>query len=168
VLPLPCGTCIAYLRASGLEVTEERLDAVNAIMAICVVASARYLPVVERDSEGQFAFQMPPMCAMCGSADAPHLRRIENRNRGAYDSGLQDVVTSELTYTGLPGRRGSGAKQSQGDLLDDGLRGLKVPVCVNHTSPVSPLYPPLEYNSGALVIASYRYYRALCTLNRII
>jgi len=166
VRPSECGTCIAYLRAKGVEVTEERLDAFDEATTY-VVPPARYLRVVARDSQGHFAFQMPAMCAGCGSADAPHLRDIENWNRDTSGSGVLGAVTSQLSYTGVPGRDGRSTAETEPELLDAGLRDLKVPVCVNHTSDASLVSAPFEYQSGRLKIASYRFYRAFCALNRI-
>jgi len=128
VKPLACATCIAYLRAKGVEVTEERLDAFDKATTY-VVPPARYLPVVARDGQGHFAFQMPAMCA---------------------------------------GRDGRSTAESESELLDAGLRDLKVPVCVNHTDDASLVFAPFEYKSGGLVVASYRFYRAFCALNRIV
>jgi len=152
VRPPACGTCIAYLRATGVEVTEERLDAIADMGATYFIPAARYLPVVERDSQGHFGFKMPPMCVGCGSTDAPHL----------------GAVTSQMAYTGIPGRDGRSTAQGQPELLNDALRGMKVPVCLNHTRHASLESAPCEYKSGELVIASYRFYRAFCTLNRIV
>jgi hypothetical protein len=162
VEPLACGTCLVYLRAKGLEVTEERIEAIT--RNSYVVPPARYLPVIERDSQGHFAFQMPPMCAGCGSTDAPHLRDIAAWGRGGAGLGF---VGTQMSYTGVPGRDGRSTAESQSDLLDAGLRDLKVPVCVNHTRHASLVYAPFEYKSGGLVMASYRFYKAFCALNRI-
>jgi len=161
--PLPCATCIAYLRAKGVEVTEERLDAFDKATTY-VVPPARYLPVVARDGQGHFAFQMPAMCAGCGSDDAPHLRGIEAWGGGAA---LGFLVT-ELSYTGVPGRGGRSTAESESELLDAGLRDLKVPVCVDHTRHASLEHAPFVYESGGLIVASYRFYRAFCALNRIV
>ena len=164
VKPLACATCIAYLRAKGVEVTEERLDAFDKATTY-VVPPARYLPVVARDGQGHFAFQMPAMCAGCGSADAPHLREIEAWGRAGAGFGF---VGTQMSYTGVPGRDGRSTAESESELLDAGLRDLKVPVCVNHTDDASLVFAPFEYKSGGLVVASYRFYRAFCALNRIV
>jgi len=165
VIPPACGACIAYLRAQGLEVTEERLDAIDHMGGTYIVPPARYLPVADRDSQGRFTFQMPPVCAGCGSADAPHLRDIEAWGRAGAGLGF---VGTQMSYTGVPGRDGRSTTESQAEVLDAGLREIKVPVCVRHTRHASLVYAPCEYKSGGLVIASYRFYKAFCELNRLV
>ena len=82
----------------------------------------------------------------------------------------RDVVLKvrEMSYTGVPGRGGRSTAESESELLDAGLRDLKVPVCVDHTRHASLEHAPFVYESGGLIVASYRFYRAFCALNRIV
>lgn len=172
--PVACGSCVAYLRANGLEVTEERLEAMTENSTPYEIPSKRYLPAVRRSNANQFEFRWPDMCAVCGAA-ATQRRDIGEWGKIQADTGiLGEVVHIVGVEAGVAPRRDSemvhhipsSTTKTRTEQLDDKLKNLEVPVCAQHTK--REYYGnPLKFKSGMLVFASYRYYRAFCELNQI-
>ena len=129
------------LRAKGVEVTEEHADAADLDWLEYALPPERYLPVVKIDNRSHFKFEMPAMCAICGSPDARQHREI--------------------------GCGSSGTTQDPSRGYDDKLSHLTAPVCKKHSEAEAPSGDVLEYRSGKLMFASYRYYKAFCELNQI-
>jgi hypothetical protein len=175
--PAACGVCPAYLRAHGVEVSEERPEAVSTTGLAYEVPPARYLPTVERDNGGRFKFEMPAMCAVCGSSDANQIRDIGEWGKHTTDLGPLGAVASmaadeistdaQLSYRGRLQHSAPITTKSPPEQLDEGLRGLKAPVCAAHAHELEVAGNALEYRSGGLLFASYRYYKAFCVLNKI-
>jgi hypothetical protein len=172
--PKACGACLVYLRANGLEVTEERLDAYEEFATPYELSSERYLPAVRRRDVNQFEFRWPDMCAVCGAA-ATQRRDIGEWGKIQADMGiLGEVVHIVGVEAGVAPRRDSemvhhipsSTTKTRTEQLDAKLKYLEVPVCAQHTKREWSANP-LEFKSGMLVFASYRYYKAFCELNQI-
>jgi hypothetical protein len=172
--PTACGACLAYLRANGLEVTEESLEAMTENLEPYEVSSERYLPAVRRDNHNHFEFRWPDMCSVCGAV-ATQRRDIGEWGKIQVDMGvLGEVVHIVGVEAGVAPRRDSEmihhnpspTTKSGTQQLDSELKYLRVPVCAKHTR--DEWYgTPLKFKSGMLVFASYRYYKAFCELNQI-
>ena len=168
--PAACGACLAYLRAKGDQVSEERAEAVDRILVPYELSPASYVPVARRDARNRFAFAMPPMCAICGAEHAPKHREISGPPSGdlgvvgaAISAGAADLDPQhQYTQHAAPG-----TSRTSTDDLDLALAYLKVPVCAQHTAEEDEVGNALEYSAGQLKFASYRYYRAFCELNQI-
>jgi hypothetical protein len=173
----PCRACQAYLRARGIEVREELSNAVDTMILPYEILPERYLPIATRDALGRFQFKMPPICANCGSSDAGHFRDIEKLGSRQIDFGVVGSIASmavdevstdaQLAYRNRLQHSAPITKEDPSEALDAGLRDLKVPVCAKHTGQEDPLGDLLNYSSGRLSFASYRYYKAFCALNQI-
>ncbi len=172
--PKACGACLVYLRANGLEVTEERLDAYKEFATPYELSSERYLPAVRRSNANQFEFRWPDMCAVCGAA-ASQRRDIGEWGKIQVDMGiLGEVVHIVGVEAGVAPRRDSemvhhipsSTSKTRTEQLDDKLKNLEVPVCAQHTKREWSANP-LEFKSGMLVFASYRYYKAFCEINQV-
>ena len=176
--PAPCGACLAYLRVKGLAVTEEPTEAVGTSRLNYELSPERYLPVATRDDREHFKFEMPPMCAVCGSPNADQLRAIGEWGRHHTDFGVLGAVASmaadevstdvQLASKGRLQHNAPITAQAPSALLDAGLRDLKVPVCTADKRDLDDGGDALQYSSGKLLFASYRYYKAFCELNRIV
>jgi hypothetical protein len=161
-----CGACIAYLRLDldSLEVSEEASDA----NAIYVVNAAQYVNVVPRTNVG-FKFQMPTICAVCGAAEAPHLRKLAPVSRpnagviGAVASGVASEVAFDAGFA-QANRNYNSNTLSSGAELDLQLREVETHVCDKHTAITER---GVEYSDGDLLFALYRHYKAFCELNHI-
>jgi hypothetical protein len=173
--PAACGACWAYLRADGNEVSEECAEAVKTIGLPYELTSKHYLSVVRRDNHSHFKFAWPEMCAVCGNP-ATKRRVIGEWGKINTDLGVLGevvhIVGNEAgfipdRYNEMINHAAPVTTKSPSDRLDGELRHLKVPVCGKHTDDETPFDNPLEFRSGAMVFASYRYYRAFCELNRI-
>ena len=115
------------------------------------------------------------MCAVCGDPDARHRRDIGNGDSLAGDLGALGALGSvAATVAEVPrGRVGpvyrvvSSAAPDQTEKESRGLSHVKAPVCAKHTENEEPFGDALEYSSGKLEFASYRFYKAFCELNHI-
>jgi hypothetical protein len=177
--PTPCGACIAYLRATGDEIREEALEQFEMIRTPYVLTAAQYKPAAKRTHRGYFTFQMPTMCAVCGAPHAPHKREIGNGDSLGSDLGaLGAVVAVAADVSGTPSwsqkdhvlplvGSGSTSEPTEAEKNSHGLSHLKAPVCDKHTASEKPFGTALEYNSGKLEFAGYRFYKAFCELNHI-
>ncbi len=177
--PTKCGNCVAYLRAQGDWVSEESVDACDMAMVPYSVGSKRYLLTVERDGRNRFVFQMPAICAVCGSPEASHRRKIGHLGDGsAGDSIVGQIVAKELTYAARswqvagPMLGNSTASRpeeppSQEDKADAALGELEVPVCARHTEAAAPSGDAVRFAHGDLEFASYRYYLEFLAANHI-
>jgi hypothetical protein len=161
-----CGACIAYLRLdlASLEVSEEAADATGSHYW---VRAAQYQAVVPRSGgpEPRFEFVMPRLCAVCGSPDAPELRRIDPNTAG--DAGVLGAVASEAANLALGAQANRSYESnmlSSGVELDLQLRDVEMYVCAKHTS---ILDRGIEYRDGDLIFYSYPHYKAFCELNHI-
>ena len=174
--PASCGTCAAYLRATGLEVREESPDALDLSIPPYALPPERYLPVAKRDNHNHFKFAMPAMCAVCGAADAPKLHKIKDwsiasagGNGGilgaVVSAAVTEVASTSYTYNHHPVSSAEPTPSAQYDHL---LARLQAPVCVAHaTIPYSAGDNVLAFHDGQLEFASYRYYKAFVVLNGI-
>ncbi len=173
--PTPCGSCVAYLRASGVEVREERLEADGSFY---IVPAARYVSSVARDGDGKFQFAMPAMCGRCGSGNAHELRDIieVGEHIGGGGSGALGKVMAgaarEAVNTGAPTRYSDGLHHATSgaptaDAADAALKGIKVPVCPKHTLAASRTGDPVAYTHGDLWFQWYGFYRAFLALNKL-
>lgn len=171
---IQCKNCVAYLRADGDAVVEERLDAVFPRFCPYVVTAARYLPAATTDEQGNIAFRLPDICAMCGSGAGGKRQVVDAFASGG--SGILGTIVEEAAYsamsresrarTGLWGPTGTGSVRgsSASSTQDEAsLADLKFPVCYEHGS--GP--PPVEYSPGRLWFASYRYYKEFLAANYI-
>lgn len=171
--PTACGACVAYLRVSGTEIREEAEDASNMIWRYYVLSSEQYLPAVQKTNRGYYKFEMPPMCAVCGDAHATHHREIGNGDSLGTDLGaLGAIGRIAADVADVPSRQrdqrgGSTDEPTSAEQNSRGLSQLKAPVCAKHTSDASVYGDALEYSSGKLEFASYRYYKAFCEMNHI-
>jgi hypothetical protein len=173
--PTPCGACIAYLRATGDEMREEAVDAFEMIRTPYVLTAEQYRPAVKLTNRGGYTFEMPTMCAVCGDPAAPHRRDIGNGDSLADDLGALGALGSVVsTVADVPrGRVGpvyrvvSSTAPDQAEKDSRGLSHLKAPVCAKHTEKEESFGDALEYSSGKLEFASYRFYKAFCELNHI-
>lgn len=171
--PAACGRCIAYLRSEGGGMREESLDAVEMIRTPYVLVADQYLAAVQKTNRGHYRFEMPPMCAVCGDTHATHRRDIGNGDAMGNDLGALGVlggIASEVA--GVPSRQrdqrtGSSSEPTDNDRNSRGLSELKAPVCAKHTKDADYFGDPLEYSSGKLKFASYRYYKSFCEANHI-
>jgi hypothetical protein len=173
--PRACGACLAYLRAEGTQVSEERAEAVHTGALPYELASEHYLPAVRRDNHNHFKFAWPETCALCGDA-ASARREVGEWGKIQADLGIVGEVAHMVgveagvaprDYKEMVHHVGTGATPSPGDRLDRELSHLKVPVCSKHTEDAARFAVPIECKSGKLVFASYGYYRAFCELNQI-
>ncbi len=175
--PTSCGTCAAYLRATGLEVREESPDALDLSIPPYALPPARYLPAAKRDNHNHFKFAMPAMCAVCGAADAPKLRKIKDWSTAAAggDGGIlgavvsaavTEVASTSYTYNHHPV---SAAEPTPAAQYDELLARLQAPVCSVHeaTPDAADDDNALAFHDGKLEFASYRYYKAFVVLNGI-
>jgi hypothetical protein len=94
--PNACSRCIAYMRADGDRVREESLDATNSFGYS--VYPRRYEPAAMRDHRGHVVFKMPPICAICGSADVSDSKDVyvetTSSSSGSSWLGAAIVLTS--------------------------------------------------------------------------
>ena len=173
--PAPCGTCLAYLRASGVEVSEERPEAVKTIGLPYELASEHYLPAVRRDNRNHFKFEWPAMCAVCGAV-ATKRREIGEWGKLEVDLGIVGTVAHIAAVEAgvTPARYDESihhaaplTSRTPDEQLDRELSHLVVPVCAKHTEDEDRFADPLEFRSGKLLFASYGYYREFCRLNQI-
>lgn len=152
---------------------EEALDAVEMIRTPYVLVSDQYLPAVRKTNRGYYRFEMPPMCAVCGDPHATHHREIGNGDAMGNDLSALGVVGAIAgDVAGVPSRQrdqrtGSTTEPTDNERNSRGLSELKAPVCAKHTKDESYFGDPLEYSSGKLKFASYRYYKAFCEANHI-
>jgi hypothetical protein len=174
--PTPCGACVAYLRATGDEIREEGLERFEMIRTPYVLTAQQYKPAVRRTNRGYFTFEMPAMCAVCGAPHATHKREIGNGDSLGADLGALGVVAGlagdmfvppsvyqKDNLVPVPGA----TAPSESEANSKGLSHLKAPVCEKHTESAEPFGDALEYNSGKLEFAGYRFYKAFCELNHI-
>ncbi len=165
--PTPCGSCLAYLRANGLEISEERLDAFQEIRVPYRVTHAQLGDRVE--------LTWPAMCSVCGAADAPHQREIHDGD--TYVSNrptvLGDIVSSAagITYSQRARARYSTPSKTPAEeaeaALHERLSKRTTPVCDAHTEKAAYWSWPVEVSGTDLSFGSYRYYRAFCEQNGI-
>jgi hypothetical protein len=165
-IPTACGECLAYLRATGVEVAEESIDSVYLTGPPFEVPPERYVPVVKRDSRGNFSFKLPAICTICGSPDAPYRRNIKEWGTSHAVSGsitgeIYDNLSLEIY--GADWRPDYGSVTNK-DSKDEGVRRMRLPICAEHKDEFSD---PVEYKNGSLLFASYRYYLHFCALNQI-
>jgi hypothetical protein len=169
-LPATCESCAAYLRADGDRVREEALEATGRYW----VGSHRYLRTAKRTEQGRLLFQMPPICAICGSSDAHNTRDVvvdvTPSDSGPSWLGKAIVATSSGKTRRQMGLRMDGSVKTSGpsspgaeDQLREELADVKVPVCSEHASGPSPLH--CSDVSKSLQFTSYRYYKAFLALN---
>ena len=169
--PTPCGTCLAYLRANGLEISEERLEAFQEIVTPYRVTHAQLGEQTE--------FAWPPMCSVCGAADAPHHREIEDADLARYaQPGVLGTIAGDVVSNaaGIPYSARVRAKHSSlqktpaeeaAAALHDRLAKITTPVCDKHTAKAAYWSRPLEVSDADLSFGSYRYYKAFCEQNQI-
>ncbi len=169
-----CGECAAYLRIRGLEVSEESPAGMHGYE----LWPQRYLPRARRSPDGEhMLFEMPPMCATCGAAEAPQLREIEEwgaRTAAATSGGILGVVADEVASEAFGNARYRAAQRrsvatapTAEALHDKALSALTVPVCAQHTEEADPWDAPCQYRCGRILWRSYRYYKAFLALNQI-
>jgi hypothetical protein len=169
-----CGECTAYLRIRGLEVGEEPPAGMHGYELWPV----RYLPRARLSPDGgHLEFDMPPMCATCGSAEATHLREIAAwgaRTAPANSGGILGAVVDEVASEafgnaryGAAQRRSVATAPTAEDLYDQALSALTVPVCAQHTEEADPWDATCQYRCGRILWRSYRYYKAFLALNQI-
>jgi hypothetical protein len=160
----PCGACIAYLRRTGTdEMQEVAIETFEMIGRPYALTAEQYLPVVKRTNRNYFKFEMPTMCSVCGDPNAPYKRDIGDGD--AFDTSL-DGFWSQKNHV-LPQAGMGPSAPSAEDVNSRGLSELKSPVCAKHTKDAEVFGEALEYTSGKLEFASYRYYKAFCELNKI-
>ena|SRR5664279_1581782 len=163
--PSACGACIAYLRATEIALREEATDAIQMYGHDYELTPDQYLPAMQRTSNrGGFTFAMPTMCAVCGDPSAPHKRKIKNG-----DSFPDDPIELFTKHNIVPmvGMAPNSGAPTEDEKNSEGLSRLTAPVCDKHSEKTEPFDDPLEYRSGTLAFASYRYYKAFCELNNI-
>jgi hypothetical protein len=171
--PTACGRCVAYLRAASDKMCEESADALEMIRTPYVLVSAEYLPAVRKTNRGFYRFDMPTMCAVCGDAHATHHREIGNGDAMGTDLGALGAIgtlaegVADVPFRQRDQRTGSTSEPTDDDRNSKGLSKLTAPVCAKHTKDADYFGDPLEYSSGTLKFASYRYYKAFCELNHI-
>lgn len=158
-----CGVCAAYLRASGLEVSEERLDATGERGGPYWIAAKVFLPAATVVGD-RISFAMPPGCAWCGSPETAETRKIAwgGAKHSVVVTGAVDLVAGRPYSPGA-----NGPKISVGQAIDVQLCDLTVPVCARHTDKAAPDAIPLMSRDGDLRFGSYAYYKAFCALHRL-
>lgn len=162
--PSPCGACIAYLRTNETALREEPIEATHRIERNYELAPDQYLPTMQRVSNrGGFKFEMPTMCAMCGDPNALHKFKI--RNGDALGDDPIELFTKH-NIVPMVGMAPNAGPPTEDQKNSKGLSYLVTPVCAKHTEE-EELFAPLEYRSGTLAFAAYRYYKAFCELNNI-
>lgn len=155
-----CDRCGAYCRANGTAVSELPLDTLSP--ARFIVESNRYFDIVRCEPGYTLNFEMPPFCAVCGAADAPHTVPVEV---GASSGSDRDgFVAQEINYQ-LTGKHHASSGRTHGRVKGYDLEATKVPVCAAHTKP-DPR-PMSSDDWGMLGFTSYRYYKAFVAANRV-
>lgn len=171
-----CSHCMAYLRADGDRVREERPDATGMFR----VDPPRYLPAAKPDPD-HLSFELPRICATCGSPEARHDRKIGRAYVAEIPgTAVAGVVVDEVAREMLShdakarmglwgplgyGRyKGFGTNKSDDDLLDEQLKQLAFPACDAHAKGGSD---PVEYSQAVLLFGSYRYYKEFLAANKI-
>lgn len=172
-----CSACIAYLRADGNRIREERLDAENGSY---MVSHDRLLPALKRDEQDHVVLKMPAMCATCGAPDPKHQKAIYRMTDASLPgSGVIGAVASEVAYqamsresrakAGLWGPTGAGPYKSLGDAppneLDSALEEVKFLVCETHAKQQG--FDLITCYNGNLWFRSYRYYKEFLAENYI-
>jgi len=179
--PQPCGTCDAYLRARGVEVSEESLDAVETEFGYKVDLSEH--AKMKSDAEGTIKFQLPRgLCAGCGSAQVSGNRKfVWDLNDVALDEpGFGDFLSflGEVAEQVVVTEAWEGTGNHYGRLAPNVVSSTRTPqrtkwprievaypVCEKHTEQASLLPWPLEFTGKEVTVLSYRYYKALMALN---
>lgn len=171
-----CSKCIAYLRADGDRVREERLDATG----MYGVDPTRYLPGAKPDPD-RLSFEMPRICATCGSSDARNERPISKSYVADLPGAtVASFVVDQLAQEALShdtrarmglwgpqgyGRyKGVGANLGDDELVEKAVHELTFPACDAHTKS-SP--PPVEHSGTRLYFSSYRFYKEFLATNKI-
>jgi hypothetical protein len=174
--PTSCSKCIAYLRADGDRVREERLDD----KGMYQVAPTRYLPGAKPDPE-RLSFEMPRICATCGSPNAPHERKISKSYTpdlpGAAvvgfvaDQFAQEALSHDTRVKmGLWGPQGYGRYKGLGSTpsddatIEQAVHELTFPACDAHANGGQA---PVEHSDAFLWFRSYRYYKEFLAANKI-
>jgi len=171
---IACTNCVLYLRVDRTKVSEEDLAAWDKLYAPYQVPPTRW-------RRAAFPFQLPAICAICGSSDAPKKREIR-RYGGSTSSGpsvLGSVVgvafdvavdagggprMNSINYWASH-RKETVAEPPEDERIvrDNGaLNWIEVPVCDAHEWEFA-----VAYDDGNLRFASYRYYRDFLALNGI-
>jgi hypothetical protein len=139
----------------------------------------RYAATARRDEGNRLLFEMPAMCAVCRSPDAPLLRNILFRYRSSADAGILGTIASAaaseaaadtgLSYSTRPQHNAPSSTVAAGEQFDEALSHLKTPVCTQHTQADDNygVGNAVSYSKGVLFFASYGYYKAFCALNQI-
>lgn len=156
-----CSACGAYDGTNGLEIRELSLDAKGEFE----IDSDRYAKHVKRDAEGRMTFTMPSFCAVCGSDEATHRRKIDAYSAESARGGGELVRQANYALTGHRG-------QIQNFTPADAIRGvnlqhLEVPVCDRHVTPSAQPDAMWTNDAATLRFGSYRFYKAFCSLNDI-
>jgi hypothetical protein len=171
-----CAHCSAYLRSEGDRVREERLDATGLFQ----VAPTRYLRGAKQDPR-RLSFELPRICATCGSPDARHERKISKSYTpdlpGAAVAGfvVEQIAQETLSHEsrvklGLWGPlgyghyRGFGRDKSDDQMLENAVHELSFPACDAH---VKGGDTPVEHSDVTLWFRSYRYYKEFLAANKI-
>ena len=162
--PVACKHCLAYLRvnAKNLEVHEEALTAVCDTTSFEVWYEQFWSVVPRRDDEDHtFMLEMPAVCSVCCSPDAPFQEAISEQAPPQAAGGLLGAATW----------RASGDPRGHVDELpsqtrDRAVKHLKRPACERHTDKHG-FYDAVMYSCGVLSFRSYAYYKQFCALNKI-
>lgn len=157
-----CKHCLAYLRvnAKNLEVYEELPTAVYDTTHFEVRYEQFWWVVPRRDDEDHtFTLEMPAVCSVCRSPNAPFQEAISEAAPPGGGGGLIAAATW----------RASGNTQGHVDELpsqarDRAVKHLKRPACEKHRV---GFYNAVMYSCGALSFRSYAYYKQFCALNNI-
>lgn len=171
-----CSKCSAYLRAEGDRVREEQLDATGNFG----IVPSRYLPGAKPDPD-RLSFELPQMCATCGSPDVRHQRQISRTYTpdlpGAAVAGfvVEQIAKETLSHEskakmglwgplGYSRYKGLGASKSDDQLLENAVHELTFPACDAHAKSGDA---PVEHSEATLWFRSYRYYKEFLAANKI-
>jgi hypothetical protein len=176
-----CGSCTAYLRATGPAVREEALEATG----FYSLHRVHYVSVVRHEGE-HLRFDMPAMCAHCGALPTTtvEIADADKLSSGGGGGVLGDIASfagRELVNDTMPTRYSDGlhhpttssepdpakvAAAEAAKALNEELAGIQVPVCEAHAD--GGVFRASVYrSSGLLYFCSYRYYRAFAAANGI-
>lgn len=161
---IACNHCLAYLRVNPktLEVFEESPNAVYNTTNFEVRYEQFWWAVPRRDdADHTFMLEMPAMCSVCCSTDAPFQEDIREEAPPQAVGGLVGAATWRAS-----GNTGGTPDELPSQVRDRAVKHLKRPACERHNAKTL-FYDAVTYSCGALSFESYAYYKEFCALNKI-